>query len=101
MCKLTPLSTKTVLSTYLERGNKIYIKVKKPWALCGHHDHRAAGNDRGIYLSFNGEISRKTLYVHHLWSVMVMHFNTTPNQLKFKTDREPGRLNSAVKCNLV
>ena len=53
MCELTPLSTtETVLSTNLEWGNKIYIKVKKPWALCRRHDHRAALDNMGTYASF-------------------------------------------------
>ena len=60
MCKLTPLSTtKIVLSTNLERGNKIYIKVKKTWALCGRHDHRAALDNKGTHTRFQWCILRK------------------------------------------
>ena len=55
MCKLTPLSTtKIVLSTNLGRGNKIYIKVKKTWALCGLHDHRPALENGELMQVFNG-----------------------------------------------
>ena len=62
MCKLTPLSnTKTFLSTNLERGNKIYIKVKKPWALHGYHDHRAALDNRVTYASFQWCVFRKNI----------------------------------------
>ena len=64
MCKLTPLSTtKTVLSTNLGWGNKIYIKVKKTWALYGRHDHCAALENGELMQVFNGTFSGKTLSV--------------------------------------
>ena len=60
MCKLTPLSnTKIVLSTNFEWGNKIYIKVRKPWALCGRHDHRAALDNKGTHTRFQWCASTK------------------------------------------
>ena len=72
MCKLTPLSnTKTVLSTNLERGNKIYIKVKKTWALCGHHDHRAVLENEELMQVFYGVFSGKTLSVHSTVKVIL------------------------------
>ena len=64
MCKLTLLSnTKTALSTNLERGNKIYIKVKKTWALYGHRDHRTALENGELMQVFNGTFLGKTLSV--------------------------------------
>ena len=72
MCKLTPPSTtKTVLSTNLERGNKIYIKVKKTWALYGRHDHRAALENGELMQVFYGVLLRKTLSVHSTVKVIL------------------------------
>ena len=101
MCKLILLSnTKNSSINESQVGNKIYIKVKRPRALCGHHDHRTVWNDRGTDSSFSTRcLLEKTLSVHHLWSVMVIRCNTTPNRLGFETDREPGRSNNAVKNN--
>ena len=62
MCKLTPLSnTKTVLSTNLEWGNKIYIKMKKTQALCGRHDHHVALENGEIMQVFYGALQQKKL----------------------------------------
>ena len=70
MCKITLLfNTKTVLSTNLERGNKIYIKVQKPWALYGRYDHRTALDNRGTYASFQWCVFKKKHYLCNLWSI--------------------------------
>ena len=62
MCKLTPLSnTKTFLSTNLERGNKIYIKMKKTRALCRRHDHRAPLENGELMQVFYGVLQQKKL----------------------------------------
>ena len=77
MCKLTPLSTtKIVLSTNLERGNKIYIKVKKTWALYGRHDHHATFENGDLMQVFNGMFSGKTLSVQSMVDITLC--NDTP-----------------------
>ena len=85
MCKLTLLSTtKTVLSTNLEWGNKIYIKVKKTWALCGRHDHHAALDNRGTYASFKRCVFRKKHCLCNLWSIIrcAVPYNPQPTRVR-------------------
>ena len=53
-------------------GNKIYIKKKKPRALCGHHDHFDAYNDRGTYSIYSmGRFRNNTAYVSSMVRLML------------------------------
>ena len=73
MCRLILLSnTKNSSINKSLARNKIYIKVKRPQALCGRHDHRAARKDRGTDSSFSIVcFSGKTLSVHSMVKVIL------------------------------
>ena len=53
-------------------GNKIYIKMKKPQALYGRHDHCDTKNDKGTHLIHStGRFRKNTAYVSSMVPLML------------------------------